>query len=474
MSGIKQTPFCKRVIFWGQYGPTCWFNALLMAVLYSQRSRNVVYQQSKSWDMRIELFRLLKYVLKYKYLKTKNPEKDYKFFHTMNPEVILQMLAKIKPKYLPKSFKEGYVASLFISKLYKILGVDCLMLSVFDKKIHYDLYNHLKGVDISSNGVKIDFNIRNEKYIKDKLNKLKNPSVLLINNTTSQHKIERFTRNYSRHKQYNVEITGDNKDLITLKDKIVYNGEVYVLDSILLANWNVSKDIPGHAIAGITCNDERYVFNGWTRYTADPALIYNNINTRFKKDDKLEMQKIPCELMKYKWDQFQGSDFCINPKQCSLTSANKDDYNKNMCFSFSRGDRTFVYVRQNSIVNLKHLDLPYTPDHRSYHLTLSQSKGRIGKSLDKSVKARKLKQIIEKRPKECPPDKIRNPVTGRCISIKNAEKRNLVKTIVHNKIKNRVPKVPKDPKVPKECAPGKVRNPATGRCILQKNIGKIK
>jgi len=65
-----------------------------MAVLYSQGSRNIVYQHSKYWDKRIQLFKLLKYVLKYKYLKSKNPEKDYEFFSAMNPERILKMLAK--------------------------------------------------------------------------------------------------------------------------------------------------------------------------------------------------------------------------------------------------------------------------------------------------------------------------------------------------------------------------------------------
>ena len=64
-------PYCNRVIFWPQYGPTCWFNAVLIAVLYSQYSRNMLYKKISTWDKRIEFYKMLRFVLKHKYLKTK-------------------------------------------------------------------------------------------------------------------------------------------------------------------------------------------------------------------------------------------------------------------------------------------------------------------------------------------------------------------------------------------------------------------
>jgi len=327
-------------------------------------------------------------------------------------------------------------------------------------KINYDMYNHLKQVNLSSNGIHIEYDVKSKQYIEEKLNKNRNPTVLLINNTTSTGKVERHMMRYNKHTQYNISITNHTKDLIELKDQIMFNGEEYILDSILLANWNVSANIPGHAIAGITCNNERYVFNGWTRYTTDPALIYNNLNTKYDKKEKLEMQKVPCELMKYEWNQFTGSDFCINPKQCSLMKAIKKDHHKNMCFSFSKGERTFVYVKKSSITNLKHLDLAYTPKHRSYNQTLSYATSDL-KHIKESVKKPKKPTIVD-----CLPGKIRNPITGRCISIKTAEKRNLVKgpNNKDNHINNQNMKPNIRPKGPKDCPPGKVRNPVTGRC----------
>jgi hypothetical protein len=59
--------------------------------------------------------------------------------------------------------------------------------------------------------------------------------------------------------------------------------------------------------------------------------------------------------------------------------------------------------------------------------------------------------------KECPPGKIRNPATRRCISDKNSI----------NKKSARLPKA-------KECREGQVRNPKTGRCIKDCPPGTIR
>ena len=39
---------CEKVISIKQYGPTCWFNALLMAILYSDNSRKLLLEKSKN------------------------------------------------------------------------------------------------------------------------------------------------------------------------------------------------------------------------------------------------------------------------------------------------------------------------------------------------------------------------------------------------------------------------------------------
>jgi hypothetical protein len=68
----------------------------------------------------------------------------------------------------------------------------------------------------------------------------------------------------------------------------------------------------------------------------------------------------------------------------------------------------------------------------------------------------KIKDEIKKN-KECPPGKILNPTTGRCIKDPKAPKQTPVKV---NKKKD------------KECPPGKILNPNTGRCIKDPKVQK--
>jgi hypothetical protein len=437
----KKIPFCKKVIFWGQYGPTCWFNAILMAILYSQRSRNIVKQKSNLWDSRKKLFRLLKYVLKYKYIRSKNPSKDYKFFEKIKPEILLKMLYKINPKYLPNIYKKGYISSLYISKLYKLLHVDCLMLAKYEKKIYYDMYNHNEKINKDKRGIIIVHKIKKPEYIQNKLQKLKTPSILIINSYS----------NYSDNKYANKQYYKINSTIDKLEDTIIYNNEKYILDSIILSNWNVSKNIPGHAIAGITCKNERYVYNGWTRYTTDPALQYNNKN-------KTTFQNIPCELMKYNWNQFNDNDFCLNKSQCKLDKAMITDYNKNICFSFSKGDRTFIYVREN--IKKPDKTISKTPIYISYNSkkkSLDCPEGKIRNPITgRCIKDKTKIENNIKKSLDCPEGKIRNPITGRCIK----DKTKITKT--ENKPKNNTIKKSLD------CPEGKIRNPNTGRCIKDK------
>lgn len=46
---------CNRVIFWTQYGPTCWFNAVLIAIFYSQHSRNMLYDLSSKMGQKYRI-----------------------------------------------------------------------------------------------------------------------------------------------------------------------------------------------------------------------------------------------------------------------------------------------------------------------------------------------------------------------------------------------------------------------------------
>ena len=78
------------------------------------------------------------------------------------------------------------------------------------------------------------------------------------------------------------------------------------------------------------------------------------------------------------------------------------------------------------------------------------------KTIKQEIKERKevLKQELQKITKECPPGKVLNPDTGRCVKAKVVKPVKLV--------------IKKEPNESKTCPPGKVLNLKTGRCVKAK------
>jgi len=101
-------------------------------------------------------------------------------------------------------------------------------------------------------------------------------------------------------------------------------------------NYNKTKELNYHAIAGITCNDNKYVYNGWNSSTTDGGLK----NTLNVKDS-------PCSLMKFDWDIHKNSEFCLNLEKCKLDPNIISD--EELCFNFANNisGRLLVYVKIN-------------------------------------------------------------------------------------------------------------------------------
>jgi hypothetical protein len=89
------------------------------------------------------------------------------------------------------------------------------------------------------------------------------------------------------------------------------------------------------------------------------------------------------------------------------------------------------------------------------------------KTVRQEIKERKeaLDQEIQKITKECPPGKVLNPDTGRCIKPKVDKPIKTVKTVTKKeKMKKNEKKESNSPKII-VCPPGKEINPKTGRCV---------
>ena len=458
------TDVCKRLVYWGQFGPTCWFNALLMVMLYSQHSRERVMSASKSWDENIKIYKIFKHILKYKFIKSKKPEKDIKFFERIKPEKILQLLHEYKSNkfiFNPKKHnRSGFSPDLYIKRFYKLLNVNCMLITRFDNNtVAYGKKNHVKPetITIKNNTSSYYTKVKSADYVQRKLKTI--PDIITVECDDSRDLRSLYGGSYKNYIFKDVQ-------LASMNDIIIFNNTQYVLDSVILSNWNDSIVSRSHAIAGITCNNERYVYNGWTRYTKDPTMPQiQNVNTNAKA-----YLKVPCELMKFQWNVKRHHDFCINLSKCNLDIPNKRD----MCFSFNKGKRLLVYVKKPSYdINMNILQ---TPEYMSFDRTpmncpdgkvFNPKTGRCNK-----IKIPILKIKSPKSPKKCPDGKVLNPKTGRCIKaipgfVKPTFSLNPIKKCPPGKMLN--PRTGRCIKVKADitkCSPGKILDPATKRCIL--------
>ena len=428
---------CNNVITLNQYGPTCWFNSILMAVLYSENSRKLLLKKSKHWNRKINIFKTLLYILKKKYLRTDNIYNDYLYFDKIRPEYILNLLYKYNNKkfvFNPEKYKtKGYKTALYIRKVYKLMGANVLFLDYdkYNNKLYYSIYNNyeLKGLE----NKKIQY-ITKYKSIYTINEKMQNPDVIIIS-LKSNNDFEDYPSWYLIDKNKYQDI---HKSLLNLNNNILFNNNEYIQDSVLLNNWNSS--VGSHSIAGIKCNRNKYVYNGWSRSTIDPNII-NMKNNDVNID-------IPCELMKYNWDLQKGDDFCLNNTKCKLDIMSTM---QKICFNFSQGTREIIYIKKN------------IKDGKKSKKVCSKDKV-VNPLTNRCIKINELNKLknvrLSKPVKICPEGKVLNPLTNRCIKIKNAKPNAKPNAKLDAKL---------DAKPKKICPEGKVLNPLTNRCIKKRS-----
>ncbi len=354
---------CLNLSVIPQFGGTCWFNAILMIALYSQNVRKAMMKASKKWDKTDSFFMILKSVL-IKYYK--KPEKVQKFFNKIRPEIILfKMLKKMgeydQLEHYKRALKKdkanlGWYED-FIIPFLRYMNVNTLDIVYVNHQYYLETYNEFYYKDDPVTGQTMIYithmnDYTNPKFVeskrkevfKDVTNKLKNvPDVLIVKHGSLNKQVVDLMLKYNyigqminefKNDKYNFDVRG----IDTYDDIIYLNGHKYKLDAVTLTNYD--KVAMNHAIAGITCNGNRYVYNGWNSATTDPALVNKNYAVS-------EAVPSPCSLMPYDWDLRKDDDFCLNPKSCQLDFFNPlhQNYLKMLCFSFAKGRRILIYVR---------------------------------------------------------------------------------------------------------------------------------
>ena len=425
---IKETKkgICSRILTPKQVGPICWFMATFVAMFYSQRSRKLLLESSKSWDVkkgifpifwnnRKKLFTLLKQVLDDKYLKTENREsKDYKNYKRFSDNTfgkILTLLNRIDKKsfpYIPNYIRGGFELEYYIGKLYKLLNIDYILYD-YNPADDVLLYSYLnENLNKASYRIERRYIVievdgdRKFKYVEEDI--IPPPILMVIVRHEADKGNATFNSFLFPNNTIDEGVTKEN--LKSMKEQIFFKGVEYNLDAVLLANWNIGI---GHAIAGITCKKKKYIYNGWTRTSMDPAMADKNIT-----------RKIPCELMKYDWNVKNDGDFCLNTAKCIPEALKHQLKITDICFNFSKGTRLLIYVRKDS----NHNTSAESNTNNSKSPTEQTSKSSIPdvSLLNTNIGGKCIltkKKPIVKPPKICPQGKVLNPKTGRYILIRN-------------------------------------------------------
>lgn len=252
----------------------CWFMAAFVAMFYSQRSRKILLDTSKDWNKKKELFTILKHILDDKYLKAESREsEDYRKFSDDTFGKVLSLLHKENKTlfpYKPKAISGGFNPEYYIGRLYKLLNVNYRIYdyNVADNIFAYSFLNEEFNNDVVYKVVKKNINTyfyRNAtfKYIEEDI--IPPPILMVI--IRDDNKNTDFYKDLFPNNIINEGATKNS--LKSMNEQIFYKGVEYNLDSVLLANWNINKK-NGHAIAGITCKKNKYVYNGWTRTSMTP------------------------------------------------------------------------------------------------------------------------------------------------------------------------------------------------------------
>jgi len=434
--------FCDTVITIPQTAGTCWFNALLMMIFYSQNSRKLLLHYNKFKDKNDELNLIFKTILYKSYIK--NP-KIFDYLILQSPQKILSLL-KFEKRTTDGKLLDNYYAlhvNNYIYQFLDFLELEYLTLDCFDlkSKVFYIGISEMMTYNYSKTRDKIntfyDFSnyINQDKrdfYLNKFNNKIKNeiPKYLIINLNDKKTNFYKFVSNYSNFTNSFI-FQNTIKDLNKLPDEINYKGYTYILDSVSLENYN--KDIPvAHAICGITCKNKKYVYNGWMKTTTDPAMMNSSNNRSY-----------PCELMPFEWNVHKSNNFCLNTPECKLDSVLNLKEMK-LCFSFDKYNRSIVYVLKDK--NFKSLD---------YNLSSISNSPVID-----------IKKDI-KKDKECPKDKIYNPQTKRCV-LKSGK---IGQLLLNGKVNNDKKDNKKDDIDNEKCPQDKIYNHRTKRCVLKS--GKI-
>jgi hypothetical protein len=333
---------CKSVITIPQFTGTCWFNALLMALLYSDGTRQYLLKNlinSELYSKNKRLYDIFIDILVNRYYKSEEGS-DAIYFDELKPEKILKFLhnADKNTFYFDPDKYVGHKGEIYLVRLFEYFGLKDKVVYMFkDNKDYFYSplnneplireYNVLDESNKITNekGIRVDFEYcgTDKSCIPKSCIPKTDPDMIVV----TPYDVPKPATIY---KSSTPAITVESNEI---QEVIEYKNSLYKISSLLTTNWNPQKCSMDHQMAGVICENKRYIYNGWTRNTLDPAKIsaYEN-----------EIGSVPCELMEFDW-LLNKNDFCLAKNRCEIKEKTKLS---GLCFNASRvDDNTYIYVR---------------------------------------------------------------------------------------------------------------------------------
>lgn len=328
MTNIKYTAKrCDLVYTPVQRGEVCWFAAIIMTLFFSQYMRAASFKHAtdivKKNDWRAPIANAMLQIMKNYEVNSL----DKKAIRLLEPRAFLKSLRAYKPTYFDTTkngdsggasygpYQHKFLAFLEIPHL-------CVTVPRGSTDAKYSAYNFDLPLEQDDWPATVETT-----YPKGEFVNTDNPEVIIIHREAGESYLQRLPWGASRPPIHPV--TG--LSLVKHPNTIKYNTRTYILDSCILPSYIESCSV-GHAVAGITCNNGRYVYNGWAVNSGDRAM-----------QAKIT-REMPCALMPADWAK--DRKMCINTEACSMNNFNNKNTGKEFCFEAFRKS-TVIYVRED-------------------------------------------------------------------------------------------------------------------------------
>ncbi|AGE57470.1 hypothetical protein PBCVNEJV4_715R [Paramecium bursaria Chlorella virus NE-JV-4] len=323
---IKPVTSCSKVLTFAQQGAICWFTALITTLFFSQYTRVVMRMHARKMvkysNTRQIADAMLQLIKGYDSGKVSRRVVEH-----MQPHQFLQDLRATRSNLFDSTLNGSSEAHYnpYVHKILGFLRVPHLGIGIVGGKILYSGFNVDLPLDSklwaqamktqSPRGTFVDTN---------------NPEVLLLHRDGGEDYIQGL---WGSPRPALGSVSGISNDI---HNKIIqYNGRNYILDSCILGGEVRTQSCSvAHAVAGVTCNNNRYIYNGWTARSGDPAMSGSGS----------VIKDMPCSLMAADWAANKA--FCINTAACKMNIAKPNQLSKELCFN-GVARSTVVYIRSD-------------------------------------------------------------------------------------------------------------------------------